>query len=271
MAREILAEVATGKPRQIETVRLSKAGERIDVAIGMAAIFDADGTLAAYSVTMRDIRQRLLRVRQIALLNRELAHRVKNSLAIVQSLATQTLKSNPDPESFAVAFRGRLHALSAANDLLMQSVWTGSDLRLFIERQIGGLVTDVPRFVRMTGPEVHLPAHLLVPLGLALHELATNAIKYGALSSNEGHVALTWTLAQRSSEPPLLTLIWREVGGPPATPSTRRGFGSFLIERGIREAKVQRRFEPTGLVCEIAFVLKAEGNPSDALTTELVS
>ena len=158
----------------------------------------------------------------------ELNHRVKNTLATVQSIAMQTARTHVDPASFAEAFQARLMALSHTHNLLTRSHWEGAELRAILEHE-----TEVygPQRVLLNGPPLDLPPPVALSLGMIFHELATNAAKFGALSA-EGRVLVDWTV---SDEPaPTLNLSWREVDGPPVAEPTRRGFGSRLIERSVR-------------------------------------
>jgi PAS domain S-box-containing protein len=246
-----LGAAMQGQTVKKETVRLHKDGTSIDVSSTAAPIMT--GTrITSVSVTMEDIRDRKRRERHIMLLNRELAHRVKNTLAVIQSIANQTLRASPEPEAFRVAFQWRLQALAAANDLLMQTNWEGTELGEFIERQLAPLMPKASMRLEKQGPHVMVPADLSVPLGLALHELGTNATKYGAWSLPSGKVKLDWALKQPAPDrPKRLMLKWSEHHGPEVVPPVHRGFGTTLIERGIPDAIVERSFQPDGIVCTI--------------------
>ena len=154
---------------------------------------------------------------------RELVHRVKNSFAVIQSIVRQTQRSTPDPEAFAEAFGGRLAAMAASHDLLTDRHWEGAALRELVSSQLAAFAAGAERRVHVQGPEVTLDTSLAVPLGLALHELATNATKYGSLSRPGGSVQLSWTVG-RVNGAEQLSLTWREIGGPPVTTPSRRGF-----------------------------------------------
>jgi two-component system CheB/CheR fusion protein len=209
---------------------------------------------------MHDIRERKRAEQRDPLLNRELAHRVKNSLAVVQSLANQTLRSSGSLSDFSSTFQGRLQALAAANDLLTQSNWAGSDFKTFVERQLSVLIADRDRRLKASGPAVIIPTSLTVPLGLALHELGTNAIKYGALATDDGTIKVSWTVKQEQGGE-RLQVEWREVNGarrpqqqqqrPAGVKPPSSGFGTILIDRGIPGAKVKREMNPEGFVCTL--------------------
>jgi two-component sensor histidine kinase len=164
--------------------------------------------------------------RQQSLLVHELAHRLKNTLSMVQAIASQTLRGSIDRAPLD-AFERRLQTLGMAHDVLVDRNWTGADMAATIRRVLGVFGCE-DRFV-LTGPEVALGARATLALALILHELGTNAVKYGALSNATGMVALDW----QQSDGGRLTLAWQERGGPPVTPPTRRGFGSKLLQMGL--------------------------------------
>jgi two-component sensor histidine kinase len=188
------------------------------------------------------------------LLIEELNHRVKNTLAILQSIATQTFRSASRPERDK--FEGRLQALAEAHNLLSTEKWQGSDLQDVISRVLQPYLINNPERVRMFGPKVPLPPRLAVVLAMILHEIATNAAKYGALSNDAGTVTLDWEVIEEQGRK--LRLIWTEAGGPPVTAPVQRGFGSRLIERSARdqlggEATVD--FLPCGVVATVTCAL----------------
>ena len=190
------------------------------------------------------------------LLIEELNHRVKNTLAILQSIATQTFRSASRAER--AKFEGRLGALAEAHNLLSQEKWEGSNLKDVIDRVLQPYLLNAPERLRMAGPSVPLSPRLAVVLSMILHEIATNAAKYGALSNDTGKVTLDWELLSETANPQL-RLIWTETGGPPVTAPVQRGFGSRLIERSARdqlggEATVD--FLPRGVVCTLTCTLE---------------
>ena len=188
---------------------------------------------------------------QQRILLRELNHRMKNSFAAVRSIAAQTLSHAADPEDFQRAFDGRLAALSRASTLLTAGNWQVADLRSLIEASLEPFRTESN--LRLHGPHVTLPSEATLTLGLVLHELATNAAKYGAFSVPEGRVEIAWAV-QAAVEPPRLTLDWTEHGGPPVQEPERRGFGRSLIERSVAyelDGSAELTFSPTGVRCHI--------------------
>ena len=187
---------------------------------------------------------------QQRLLLRELTHRVKNTLTVVQSIAHQTRRFSKSYEEFTDRLDGRLAALAAAHSLLVDSDWRGADLATLARRQFEPHVGGNSGRVRITGEPVFLPADLATPFGLVFHELATNAAKYGSFSGRAGTVDLGWSLETRNGQP-LLTVTWRERGGPKTTEPKTKGFGSELIERAIANATVRREFASGGVICTI--------------------
>src|ERR1700704_5059044 len=166
------------------------------------------------------------------LLIEELNHRVKNTLAILQSIATQTFRSASRAER--EKFEGRLGALAEAHNLLSKEKWQGSELQDVISRVLPPYLLNTAGRVRMSGPTVPLSPRLAVVLSMIVHEIATNAAKYGALSNDSGTVRLDWETITENGKPKL-RLVWAEAGGPPVTAPVQRGFGSRLIERSARD------------------------------------
>ncbi|MGE3712665.1 MAG: PAS domain S-box protein, partial [Hyphomicrobiaceae bacterium] len=216
----------------------------------------------------QDIRDRKQFETQQALLIGELNHRVKNTLATVQSLANQTLRKTPDPSAFVERFNGRLRSLAAAHGLLTNTGWQGASLRHLIDGQV---VFDeraaLSQRLNLNGPDVMLKPQVAVSLGLVLHELATNAMKYGAWSNGEGRVRLRWSI-ENSEDVEDLVMRWVEEHGPAVKPPTRKGFGRTLIERSLNQGihgRVQLKFDPRGVICEIRLPLHTV--TSNAATT----
>jgi two-component sensor histidine kinase len=181
------------------------------------------------------------------LLIEELNHRVKNTLAILQGIAVQTFRTASRSER--EKFEGRLRALAEAHNLLSKEKWQGSGLQDVVDRVLQPYLLNNRDRIRMTGPEAPLSPRLAVVLSMIVHEIATNAAKYGALSNDSGRVTLSWEVLDEI--PRKLRLIWTEAGGPPVVAPVQRGFGSRLIERSARdqlggEATVD--FLPRGVV-----------------------
>jgi PAS domain S-box-containing protein len=184
----------------------------------------------------------------------ELNHRVKNTLTTVQSIASQTLRSTSTPAQFKEAFEGRLLALSKTHDLLTRKSWREADLRDIAEQELAPYRKSNER-VHIVGPSVHLPARYAINLGLVLHELVTNAAKYGALSTPAGHLELRWAVVPHQDRSSRLRIHWQESGGPAVEPPKRQGFGSQLIRRSIEgelAGDLAIRFAPNGVAYDIS-------------------
>jgi PAS domain S-box-containing protein len=233
-----------------------KDGTEVPVEIGLSSIETSDGVMTLAAVV--DISGRKRDEAQRELLLAELNHRVKNTLAVVQGIAHQTFK-NTDPDARR-SFEGRLVALAVAHNLLTNANWENASLE---QLAADTLHTSGPsgERVALSGPRILLPPREALALAMALHELCTNAVKYGALSNDTGRITLEWS---RSEAPEAqLELVWREHGGPPVSPPTRRGFGSLLLDRTLAHdlnGKVAMEFKPDGLVCSISAPLpKVQG------------
>ncbi|MBV9566189.1 MAG: sensor histidine kinase [Bradyrhizobium sp.] len=190
------------------------------------------------------------------LLVEELNHRVKNTLAILQAIAAQTFRSATRMER--EKFEGRLGALAEAHNLLSREKWQGAELADVITRVLQPYRLSNPERVRMSGPKLPLSPRLAVVLSMIVHEIATNAAKYGALSNDSGMVSLEWEVMEDNASRKL-RMIWTETGGPPVTAPVQRGFGSRLIERSARdqlggEATVD--FLPRGVVYTVTCALE---------------
>ena len=229
---------------QVETIRQCKDGSLVHVWATASRMEAPDGTPLGVSAIFRDITERKQAEERQRIMMHELDHRVRNTLAIVQSIASHTLRAAGVDRSVAAALTDRLIALAGAHAILSGEGWEGGDLDALVVK-----VISAHERIRAQGPVVRLRPEFVVMLSLVLHELATNAAKHGALSTETGQVDLTWTLAGDR-----LSLSWREVGGPPAAAPSRRGFGSQLIERLIRAqsgAVLSTRYEPTGAEVDI--------------------
>ena len=230
-----------------EVRHYTKSGRELTVE-SRIGLDRADGRRLALEST-RDVTDRKMFEGRQQLLLRELSHRIKNTLAVVQAIAHQTQRYSQSPQEFISRFDGRLQALSNAHSLLLGSSWTGAEVAAIAHSQLDAyLSADNPNRLHIEGDLTTLPADLATPFGLVLHELATNAAKHGALSRPGGSVSLRWTIAGRNNER-VLTVVWSETGGPPVQPPKTSGFGGVLIENGLPHAVVRREFRPEGVVC----------------------
>lgn len=214
--------------------------------------------------TNRDITERRRADEIRNLLVGELDHRVRNTLAIIQSIAAQTARVTSDVPSFVASFNGRLHALAGAHAVLTEAHWSGAGLRKLVNSQIAIVLGDASRVV-LDGQDVFLPPQTALQITLILHELATNAIKHGALSNATGRIRVSWAVLP--GEPPKLDLVWRESGGPPVRKPAARGFGTTLIERSGQLPHLQAgvTFEPDGVVVHVVAALQPDHAKSPAL------
>lgn len=198
------------------------------------------------------------RAREHSVLARELGHRVRNVLGLVQALVSQTEVEGRSASEFRDALKGRLQALSKAESLVFEDHVDVVDPRRIAEDVLAPHRRAGAETIVIDGPDVRLPARMGRMFGLALHELATNAAKYGALTEKGGHVRLDWTI-DRTSEPQRLRICWREVGGPAVTPPDRQGFGSLLLQSVVgREmgGEAELDYRPGGLVYQLTIPLE---------------
>jgi two-component sensor histidine kinase len=218
--------------------------------VGTCVFLASAGVVLATAILLREALRRLnLAARRERELNRELQHRVKNSLAVVQALAQQTARaSGDDPQTFYDKFRSRLVALGSAHDVLSSGDWNSCELPDLAHRALEPFLERGD--IRILGGRCVLPAAACVPLALALHELATNAVKYGALSAPGGEVSLGWTFLPRGTVCDVV-ISWVERGGPEVTPPSRRGLGSRLLARQPGLDDVVLSFAPQGVSCTL--------------------
>lgn len=232
----------------IEKRYIRKDGGVIWVELAASMVRSDDGADAYGVRILRDITDRKSAEEQQRLLLQELNHRVKNTLTVVQGLAHQTFKSDTVPRELIRSFEGRLAALAAAHNLLMKQTWEATPIANTVETALGPFQT-AERRISTDGPAVLLTPFATITLTLALHELATNAAKYGALSNGSGKIDLAWTVDGK-----VLTMIWREHDGPPVAKPQSSGFGTRLLERAVARdlgGAVTIDFHPNGLMCTI--------------------
>ncbi|MEZ5899107.1 MAG: PAS domain S-box protein [Hyphomicrobiaceae bacterium] len=222
--------VLSGESVRADSVRQKKNGQLVDVSLNSAPIRRPDGTIIGTSSIMHDISERKAEEEHRQFLMREVAHRSKNQLAIIQAIAGQTARHSGSIDDFIVAFRQRLQGLATSHDLLVNQNWRNIPLRRLVEHQIGILTGIKNESVEVSGPDVNLSPQASEAIGLALHELATNSIKYGALSVPTGRVEIRWTLQPSEDAKQNLVLEWQEHGGPPVNPPSSKGFGTQVLE-----------------------------------------
>lgn len=253
--QDIVAKVQAGQTvPPFDTQLLHKSGHFVNVSKAMTPVMSRDGTVIGISIAAHDISDRLEWEERQMLMNRELAHRVKNSFAVLQAILRSTLKSSPDPAQFAQAFSGRLQSLSAAHDVLSANDWKGAELGALLRHQLSVYLSG--QRIILTGAPVNLTAEHAAPVSLIVNELATNALKYGALSVPYGVIAISWSVDDGDNNASMLNLEWREQGGPPASEPQHHGFGTTLIQRSLAEAQVHVEYLAEGLVCLVNWPLQ---------------
>jgi PAS domain S-box-containing protein len=226
------------------------------------AVYDEDGSARRMAGVSLDITARKTAEERQRLLLDELNHRVKNTLATVQSIASQTRRHSSAGPAFEAAFLARLGALARVHDLLSQAAWEGASLADVVQRTLAPHVPAYDTMDRLIveGPDVRLGPNAAVTLAMAFHELATNAAKYGALSLETGRVEVRWRTDDPHT-PRLIELRWEESGGPPVAIPVKRGFGSRFIEKGLArefEGTVELDFTPNGVCCRMRIPLSVK-------------
>jgi two-component system, chemotaxis family, CheB/CheR fusion protein len=247
--------IATGEVVIDEEIPIVRADNTAAVvSVSSAPIYDADGAIAAGVAMFVDITGRKENERERELLAQELSHRVKNTLAVVQSLALQTDGRARSVEAYRQAFVGRLQALARAQNLLHEAHWRGTNLRALVEQTVAVYRMDHPQVVEVEGEPIAVTPRQGLGLSLILHELGTNAAKHGALTRSEGRLHISWQVEQASDR--RVRLRWQERHGPAIAPPTTKGFGTRLIERACEyelEGEVELEYAPSGLSCELVF------------------
>ncbi len=249
--KALLSRLTPAAPEvRIENRVITERGVRWMMWTNRALKFDAEGRWIEAQSTGVDIDERKRAEEQRNLLVAELNHRVKNTLAVVQGIAQQTFR-NTDPEARR-AYEGRLAALAKAHNLLTERHWETTPLSVVAD-EVSHVCGAARERIRSAGPDVMLSPRQAVSIVMLLHELCTNALKYGALSNESGVIDLTWRIESKSE--PRLEMCWREKGGPPVSAPPGRGYGSVMIERAMAQdldGVAKLSFEPEGLVCTVS-------------------
>jgi PAS domain S-box-containing protein len=243
-----------------ETVRLAKGGRRVDISLSVSLLRNAAGETIGASKVSRDITQRKKAENLQRMLIEELNHRVKNTLATVQAVATQSLLRAKSPDHFVSGFSGRIQVLAKAHTLLTQAKWQGADVMELLSDQVLLHPDDALR-ISLSGPSLTLDSETALHLVLIIHELGTNARKHGALSTPEGCVRVTWRIETNGCRG--LVIEWKESGGPPVGAPQKQGFGTTLIERTLRVCDGEGCFDydVSGLSCRIKLPLVRAAEP----------
>ena len=235
-----------------ETVRCRKDGTTFDVSLTISPIRNAAGTIIGASKIGRDISERKHSEAHITLLAREAEHRAKNMLSTVEAVVHLT--QSDTVEGFKQAVNGRIRALANVHRLFVETRWEGADIRSIATEELSAYSQGREASLQITGPTILLEPSAGQTIAVVLHELTTNAAKYGALSVPDGRIQIKWS---RDGTGPMV-LRWVEAHGPPVVPPKKRGFGSRVMENMIKQLKGDLRFDwrPEGLACEITLPVK---------------
>ena len=224
---------------------------------------------------VEDITKRKEAEQRQRLLLSELNHRVKNTLAMIQSIANQTMRQSKDARTFVSRFTGRIHSLSGAHDLLTDQTWDGADLAELLSTQVSLNGTIDQSRIKLSGPSVLLPPQVALNLALVIHELSNNAVQYGAYASESGKVEVNWTISdgQSSGDTAVekhLEIVWTESGGPPVELPRQRGFGAIILDRGLKlglRGNYDLDWRSEGLVARLGIPLPVSGFRSELFRT----
>jgi PAS domain S-box-containing protein len=248
LKREVLKK---GVPLNTES-RVDAGGKSLWYDFHIEPMRDVSGTLIGLTGAAIDITERKEAEAHLRLLMRELTHRSKNLLAVIQAMARQTARHSGSIAAFLDRFSARVQALARSHDLLVAEGWHGASLNELVRSQLAHYIDGESDQVSIDGPDIQLTPEATQSLGLALHELVTNAAKHGALSRLTGRVEVTWQPIPRDGG---VELVWRETKGPKVSEPKRRGFGSVVIEHNLAralDAEVSMDFAPDGLTCRVA-------------------
>lgn len=252
---EIEAALADRFGSQPEICYRRENGTSFWASLHISPVCDSQGKVLQHFISIVDLTDQREKQAHCETLIDELNHRVKNTLSTVQSIVSQTLRGSNDPEKIRESIESRIFALARSHELLSHRQWDGAGLHALVTaallpfRSIGG---EADRF-KVEGPDVHMTPRATLALGTVFHELATNAVKHGALSDDTGTVSVTWRTEPLAGAEQL-TIEWRERDGPAVVDQTQKRFGSQIIERGLPHelnGSAELAYLPTGLVCTI--------------------
>ncbi|MGF3027783.1 HWE histidine kinase domain-containing protein [Methylobacterium aquaticum] len=258
MQAAVRTSIESRSDYDIEYRICTPAGDVRWIQVRGQPFYDPAGNPLSMAGVTLDVTERKRGEEHRALLAEELNHRVKNSMATIQSIAHQTLTHATSLAEARTAFNARLQSLSAAHDILTRESWEGATLAEIVEETLRPFRSGTGLRFGIGGPPVRLPPRLALAFVMALHELATNAVKYGALSTDQGRVSLAWDITAEER----LRLCWEETGGPPVSAPTRRGFGSRMIERVLAAeigGVVAVEYRPGGVVATVEAPLPEMG------------
>jgi PAS domain S-box-containing protein len=233
-----------------------KDGSEFWASVFVSPVCDENGAVVQQFVSFVDVTRHRQDNDRCKMLIDELNHRVKNTLSTVQSIVTQALRTPAEPGAIRDAIESRILALSRSHDLLTSSNWEGAGLHDLVDTALHPFEVVAGRAERFTivGDNLHLSPKITLSLAIAFHELATNAVKYGAFSNDAGRIEIDWTVVPKAAGDRLI-LRWRERDGPPVLPPTHKGFGSWVIERGLAHelgGEVTLEYLSGGVACTIS-------------------
>lgn len=253
------AVLATGEPGHGEIRLPMPTGDKW-FDLNVHPLRDVRGRVVGLIGGSVEVTERKEQEARIRLLMREVTHRSKNLLSVIQAIMRQTATHSLSIDDFQKRFSDRVHSLAGSHDLLVQENWNGAALRDLIRSQLGHYSDLVGSQIALSGPSMQLRPDAAQHIGMALHELATNAAKYGALSEPNGRVAISWSLPAENDDANICSLRWEETNGPVVTLPTRRGFGRVVIERTVARAlngEVKMEYRPEGVQWCLLFPIEA--------------
>lgn len=243
--------IASGQSQRTE-FSIDDGGAQRWYDLHVEALRNEAGDIVGLTCASVDVTERKEGEAHLRLLLRELTHRSKNLLAVIQAMARQTARHAGSIDAFLTQFGARLQALAASHDLLIRESWHGASLNELVRSQLSGYLDGLSHQVTIGGPDIALKPEAAQNLGLALHELSANAVRFGSLSTPEGLVSIEWQRGAEADAP--VEFTWRESQGPRVKPRRKRGFGTVVIETNLAralDAKVDMDFDPEGLRCQV--------------------
>lgn len=256
--RDILKLIAAGiRIDHYETVRVTKDGRLLDVSLTISPVYDREGNIVAASKIIRDVTEHKKSERHVRILLAELNHRSRNLLSVVKGIIALS-STGTDTVTFAADFSARIDSLAACHSLFADKEWKGADVKTLLDSQLKPFLFDSGNRISCIGPPLIIRPTAAEAIGMAIHELATNALKYGALSTPHGRVTVNWHARSQSPEP-VFMMTWREACGPKVTPPTRSGFGRMVTGEMIESAlhgRVEMEYGEDGICWSLRSPLK---------------
>jgi PAS domain S-box-containing protein len=244
----------------VQTERVRKDGSRVAVSITAAPIRDASQHVTGYAVVYRDVSENRRHEQQMHIVMRELSHRAKNLLTVITAMARSMSSSAIDIAVFVESFSARIHGLARSHDLLVKKDWSSASLKSLIESQLQPFLFKGSNRLFLDGDDIAVTPAAAQMIGLALHELATNSAKYGALTTATGSISVTWTVENHALQSAHLDLIWNEMGGPAVVEPSGAGFGREVLEEMIAESldgSTELTFPEGGVIWQLRAPLSA--------------